>query len=229
MFVFYSVSGVFIVGYLLLQLVNSRSFQFFGGIVSSVQTDKKVVALTFDDGPSQSTAEVLDIVNSLRVPATFYLIGENIEQEPALSKEIANSGYEIGNHSLTHQRMIFKSYAFVQNEIETTDELIRSLGYEGPITFRPPYFKKLLTLPMYLHERDRKTILADVTPEDDKDVAGNTEKIIEYTLEHVQPGSIILLHPHYENTASRAAIEPIVKELRQQGYEFVTVSELLST
>lgn len=223
-----SIVGVlFIISYFFLQLINARQFQFFGNPVSHVETEKKIVALTFDDGPTESTAEVLQIVNDLHVPATFYLIGEQIEKYPVVTKEIVNSGHELGNHSYSHQRMIFKSYDFMKQEIEKTDAVIRLAGYEGEITFRPPYFKKFVFLPLFLEQTNRKTILADVTPEDHEDIANNSEKIIEYSIKNTKSGSIILLHPHFITAASRPAIAEIVNELKQQGYTFVTVSYLL--
>jgi chitin deacetylase len=221
------VGTLFILGYLFLQLINARHFQFFGTPITRLETDKKLVALTFDDGPTDSTAEVLKIVNDQHIPATFYLIGEQIEKYPELTKEIVNSGHELGNHSYSHQRMIFKSYGFMKREVEMTDSLIRTAGYSGEITFRPPYFKKFILLPYYLDQTNKKTLLADVTPEDEADVADSTEKIVEYTVANTKPGSIILLHPHFITAAARPAIAEIVAELKQQGYEFVTVSTLL--
>lgn len=219
--------ALFIMGYLFLELINSRQFQFFGTAINRVETDKKIVALTFDDGPTESTAEVLQIVNELNIPATFYLIGEQIERYPELTKEIVNSGHELGNHSYSHKRMVFKSYNFVKNEIETTDDLIRKAGYDGEITFRPPYFKKFILLPYFLEQTGRQTILADVTPESEAAIATNTEAIIQYTVSATRPGSIILLHPHFITAPARPALTDIVSELKQQGYEFVTVSTLL--
>lgn len=223
-----TVGILFILGYLFLQLINSRSFQFFGTPINRVETEKKVVALTFDDGPTDSTQEVLNTINDLNVRATFFVIGEQIEKYPQLSKEIVNSGHELGNHSYSHQRMIFKSYDFVKQEIELTDQLIHQSGQDGIVHFRPPYFKKFLLLPWYLEKTGRNTILADVTPESESDIATSTEKIVSYTIENTRPGSIILLHPHHETALARPALADIILALKQEGYEFLTVSELLA-
>ncbi|MEV6427537.1 polysaccharide deacetylase family protein [Nocardia sp. NPDC051463] len=149
----------------LYRVMNSRTFQFFGGLTDHVDTTSKVVALTFDDGPDPAGAKsVLDVLAEKEVPATFFLIGQELDDHPELGVAIAKAGHEIGNHTYSHQRMVFVTPGTVAGEIERTDELIRNTGYTGEIPVRPPNGKKLLTLPYYLHEHDRKTILWDVEP-----------------------------------------------------------------
>src|SRR5471030_2983308 len=118
--------------------MNSRTFQFFGGIVNRVNTQEKVVALTFDDGPTKKVDTILSILNSENVKATFFLIGNEIKQYPGEGKKLVSSGQEIGNHTYSHNRMIFKSPSYIKKEIEDTDNLIREIGYKGDIQFRPP-------------------------------------------------------------------------------------------
>ena len=215
-------------GYFLFQLSKSRTFQFFGGITNRVNTDQKVVALTFDDAPSPQIRDVLDILQAKQIKATFYEIGKAIEQYSGEAKAIVDAGMEVGNHSYSHQRFLFKSLSFIDSEVQRTNALIRNTGYKGEITFRPPYGKKLFGLPWYLHQHDIKTIMCDVEP--DTYVAGNSEAIIKYTLDHVRPGSIILLHPfcEVECAADREALLQIIDGLQSKGYKFVTVSELLT-
>jgi peptidoglycan-N-acetylglucosamine deacetylase len=134
---------------------------------------------------------------------------------------------EIGNHTYTHRRMMFVSGETVANEIERTDEAITRTGYRGPVTFRPPYGKKLWALPHYLAEHGRTTITWDLEP----DSAGNptTNQIVQEIVENARPGSIILLHVMLESrAASRAAVPQIIDRLQSDGYRFVTVSELLA-
>lgn len=211
----------------LFQISKSRTFQFFGGITSRVETDQKVVALTFDDAPSTKTQEVLYILKEKQVKATFYEIGKGIEQFPSEAKAIVDAGMEVGNHSYSHKRFLLKSLSFVDYEIQKTNKLIRDSGYQGEVTFRPPNGKKLFALPWYLRKHDIKTIMWDVEP--DTYVAGEPEAIVKYTLDHVQPGSIILLHPFcdIECAADRAALPKIIDGLKEKGYAFVTINELL--
>ncbi len=222
-----SCSLIFIALYSLLQLVNMRNFQFFGEIIPRVETDRKVIALTFDDAPAKGTDEVLTILQEHNTKATFFLIGENIEKDPETVQQILNNGHEVGNHSYSHTRMVFKTPEFVRREVEQTDTLIQDLGYQKEIYFRPPYGKKLLFLPWYLARHERKTIMWDVEPEKYDDVAKDTNKIVEFTISNTKPGSIILLHPFFENEETRKALPVVIQKLKEEGYMFVTVSELL--
>lgn len=208
-------------------LSKSRTFQLAGEMVSRVDTPDKVVALTFDDGPTERTPEVLELLAAADIPATFYLNGADLDLHPDHGAAIARAGHEIGNHTYTHRRMMFVSSGTVADEIERTDEAIARTGYRGPVTFRPPYGKKLWVLPHYLAEHGRTTITWDLEP----DSAGtpNTAQIVKDTVENVRPGSIILLHVMAESrAASRAAVPQIIDRLQFEGYRFVTVSELLS-
>ena len=212
---------------LLFQTSKSRTFQFFGEIYSRVETTEKVVALTFDDGPSRSqTNEILSILRDENVKATFYLIGNEIEKNQGEAEKMIAEGHEIGNHTYNHERMILVSPSFVKNEIDKTDELIKKASYKGEITFRPPYCRKLLALPWHLSENNRKTITWDVEPET---FVENSADIIKYTLENTKNGSIILLHVAYGNRSeSVKSVRPIIKGLKERGFEFKTISELLA-
>ena len=130
-----------------------------------INTTEKVVALTFDDGPTVTgTNDILSVLDEKQIKATSYLIGGELEQNLEEAKKLVAAGHEIGNHSYSHVRMLLVSPAFVQQEIEKTDHLIRQAGYHQEITFRPPYGKKLFALPWYLSKTGRKTISWDVEP-----------------------------------------------------------------
>ena len=213
----------------LWQTSKSRTYQFFGEIVARVPTTQKVVALTFDDGPTVGpTDEILAILEAENVKGTFFVIGGELEQNLAEGKKLVAAGHELGNHSYSHDRMLFSSPSFVNQEIESTDRLIRSAGYQGEIFFRPPYTKKLFTLPYYLSKTGRKTITCDVEPESYPEIAGSADKITEHVLSRVQPGSIILLHVMYSRTGALKSVKKIIEDLRARGYTFKTVSELLA-
>ena len=203
------------------QLVSARSYQLGGGIlVDRVDTEQKVIALTLDDGPSDRTPEVLRVLSDLDVPATFYLNGRDIDARPEHARAIVEAGHELGNHTYNHRRMVFVTRGTVAEEVEKTDTAIRGTGYQGPITFRPPYGKKLWALPDYLSDHYRTTVMWDVEPD-----SGVTADAVD----QARAGSIILLHVMYGNGAeSLAAIPRIVEDLRAQGYRFVTVSDLIS-
>lgn len=205
-------------------LMNSRTYQLTGTLVDRVETDEKLVALTFDDGPTERTPEILRMLADLQVPATFYLVGDDLTAHPEHGAAIAAAGHEIGNHSYSHRRMVLVSGDTVRDEIERTDAEIRRTGYQGPITFRPPYGKKLWSLPNYLADHDRTTVTWDVEP----DSAGGAtrEAIVADTMAQTTPGSIVLLHVMHDGE-SAAAVPEIVTGLRARGYEFTTVSDLV--
>ncbi len=220
--------GLCLLGFVTYATMNSRTFQFFGGIVNRVNTGDKVVALTFDDGPSAKVDTILSILKSEDVKATFFLIGNEIRQNPAEGRKLVLAGEEIGNHTYSHRPMVFKSLSYLRSEIESTDSLIRELGYEGPIQFRPPFSKKLVLLPYYLKQHNRETILWDLEPNSYPEINSNSERIIDYVVTRSRPGSIILLHPMYDRKGTTmGAIKGIIEGLKKKGYKFRTVNELL--
>lgn len=223
-----SLSILLLSAYGLYKLMNARTFQLLGELTSTIDSDQKIVALTFDDGPNDKTDHVLHALQQANIKATFFLIGESMEAYPEEARKLVQAGHEIGNHTYSHQRMIFKSPSFIANEIEKTDQLIREAGYEGEILFRPPYGKKLLGLPYYLSQYNRKTIMWDVEPETYPEAAKSPETIVQYVLQHTKPGSIILLHIwHYSKKEQSYIIENVEKGLKEKGYTFQTVSQLL--
>lgn len=209
---------------------RARSFQLVGDLVHRVETDRRIVALTFDDGPTlRAIDELLPVLDSYGVKATFFLVGETLERDMSLGRRISANGHELGNHSYSHQRMIFRSFCFIEKEIERTDALIRATGYEGPIYFRPPYGHKLVVLPLYLARSERTTITWDIEPDSFPDIANDPDHIARFVSERVQPGSIILLHPMFRSgEASLAAVPKLIESLTSRAYSFVTVSELLA-
>ncbi|MFB9530167.1 polysaccharide deacetylase family protein [Nonomuraea roseola] len=211
----------------LYRLMNARTFQLAGQLTHRVPTTEKVVALTFDDGPDEHTGQIIDVLAEQRVRATFFVIGSQVEARPQDAKALVAAGHQLANHTYTHQRMVFVSPSTVAEEVERTDAAIRVAGQRGEIPFRPPTGKKLLMLPLYLAEHQRHTVMWDVEPDSGK-TPGPAE-IVAAVREQTRPGSIILLHPWYAGGAStRQAVEGVITGLREQGYRFVTVSELLA-
>ena len=209
-------------------LINSLSFQLFGKIYPRINTNEKVIALTFDDGPSEMADTILSILDQQNIKATFFLIGDSIQQNFSKTVRIVTAGHEIGNHSYTHDRLIFKSYKTIQEEIQQTDALIRKAGYDKDIHFRPPYGKKFLVLPYYLKSNNRKTIMWDIGPDILPEVASDSKKITEHIVNNANNGSIVILHAmNKANRQTIRALEETITQLKSNGFEFKTVSELL--
>lgn len=199
----------------------------FGKIVPRIQTSQKIVALTLDDGPLPGTTEeTLAQLKKADVPTTFFVIGMEAKQHPQQLKAIVDAGYDVGNHSYSHRVLMGVTQKTIQAEVEDTDTLIRQAGYQKPIYFRAPYNYKLVGLPWYLYTHNRVDISRDVVPSEGYD--RSAVQIADEVVANVRPGSIILLHPMYAHTkTSREALPLISKRLKDQGYHFVTVTELL--
>ncbi|MEV7009569.1 polysaccharide deacetylase family protein [Streptosporangium sp. NPDC051022] len=131
----------------LYQLADSRTFQLAGELISHVETDEKVVALTFDDGPDQHTGEIVGVLAKEGVHTTFFVIGSQVRSHPEYAAALVVAGHQLGNHTYNHRRMVFVSQGTVAAEIEQTDALIREAGQKGDIPFRPPNGKKFLGCP----------------------------------------------------------------------------------
>jgi peptidoglycan/xylan/chitin deacetylase (PgdA/CDA1 family) len=209
------------------KLSGSRSHQLFGEMLTQVQVEDSIVALTFDDGPGAVyTDTVLAMLDEFDASATFFMVGRALEARPEVAARVVAAGHELGNHSWSHARMVLKSPGFVRREIEETDARIREAGQEGEIFFRPPYGKRLVVLPWYLARAGRPAVLWDLEPDTWFTAA---DDMVEHVLDRVRPGSIILLHVELEaRREGRRALRQLVPALQARGYRFVTLSELVA-
>lgn len=210
-------------------LMSSRTLQLAGELVSRVPTSERAVALTFDDGPDPAHVDaVLADLERFDARATFFVVGAAAEDHPAALRKLVSAGQEIGNHSYSHPRLVGVSPGRVAEEVELTDGVIRAAGYDGPILFRPPYCKKLVSAPYYLWRHGRTSVTWDLEPDSMGSPAGDPEAMRRYVAANVRPGSIILLHVWGEGRdASRRALPLMLEALAARGYRFVTVSDLL--
>lgn len=186
-------------------------------------SDQKLVALTFDDGPTIGiTDQVLDVLQENGVVASFFLIGQQITDETRyLVKRAHDMGCSIENHSKTHQSMPKQSRQEIVEEIQYTTDLIEEITGEKPEFFRPPfidYDQKMYDLIDlgFICGYGCEDWLPSVT----------VQERIDRVLHDANPGFIILLHDMTDNTNTVEAIKTIIPELKKQGYEFVTVRDL---
>ncbi len=183
-------------------------------------TGKKLVALTFDDGPSSATTpSLLDTLKNRDVPATFFMLGYMARSNPEIVKRIKAEGHDIASHTMYHQNLIRITPAAVQADINEANAVFQDiLGHSLEYT-RPPYgnindaVRNNVGTPM---------ILWSVDTLDWKNQ--NTDSIISTTMSEVSDGAIILMHDIYPTTVN--AVPVLIDELRKAGYEFVTISEL---
>lgn len=219
-----------LLAYAASQIAKSRTYQTFGELVSRVETERRLVALTFDDGPTPyAVSRLLPMLRERGAKGTFFVTGAEIERYPDAAAALVADGHELGNHSYSHPRMVFMSQASVASQIERTDELIRSLGQVGDIHFRPPYGIKGFSLPYFLEKTGRRTIMWSLEPESDSRIAASHAAIAEHVIRDSKPGEIILLHVMYPSRReSLEAVPGIIDGLQRQGFQLVTVSELLA-
>ena len=212
------------------QIAKSRTYQTFGEPISEVRTESRLVALTFDDGPvPEAVSKLLPMLHKHGAKATFFVTGAEIERHPEAAAALVAAGHELGNHSYSHPRMVFISQARVASEVERTDALIRAAGQRGDIHFRPPYGIKAVSLPYFLNKTGRRTVMWSLEPDSGSRIASSSETITKYIIDNSKPGEIILLHVMYASRrASLEAVPGILEGLQLQGFQFVTVSELLA-
>jgi peptidoglycan/xylan/chitin deacetylase (PgdA/CDA1 family) len=214
----------------LWRISKATRWQLGGELVWQVPTSARVIALTFDDGPVPGHVdEVLEVLRARNARATLFLTGEGIATDRSDAANILAAGHEIGNHSYSHQRMVLRSGAFIREDIEETDRLIRGLGASGEILFRPPYGKKLFALPRYLAAHHRKTITWTVEAEADPSHGQDAASVADHVFANVRPGAIVLFHVLMPSRAAERRALPIALDrLADAGYRFVTVSDLLA-
>lgn len=213
--------------YVSFRVSRTRRLQLFGEIVTHVATRDSVVALTFDDGPTQAYAdEILGVLRRERARATFFVIGADLARRPRLGRRMVAEGHALGNHTWSHPRMVGRSWSTIRREVEETDRQIRMAGERGPIYFRAPHSHKFVLLPWYLHRTGRTNVSWNVEP--DGDPTRPADEMVQRVLAEARPGAIILLHPWYPSRQStRQALPAIIRGLHARGYELVTVPELL--
>ncbi|WP_085113725.1 polysaccharide deacetylase family protein [Thermoanaerobacterium sp. PSU-2] len=193
-------------------------------IFSSNKKAKKLLALTFDDGPSKEfTKKYVDVLKSLNIKATFFVVGKMAEKNPNLLKYIAENGDEIGIHSYSHKYMPLMPPEQMIDEFYKTQAIVVNVAGVKPDLFRPPYGAFNNTLVKISNALGLHVVLWTVDPDDWK--RPGIPNIINTIVSKSSSGSIILMHEG--NSETLAALPQIITKLRSKGYSFVTVSELM--
>lgn len=192
------------------------------GQTAPVQQNKKLVALTFDDGPSSTTSQVLDVLEKYGVKATFFLIGQNVNSNTmSIMQRQVNMGCELACHSYTHEDMTRMSANDIRNQINWTSSAIKNTVGVDVKFFRPPYIS--VNNAMY-QNIDLPFIQGSM--HNDWENSTSAWSRANSVLSNTKDGDIILLHDFQGNTQTVDALPQIIEGLKNQGYEFVTVSEL---
>ena len=197
---------------------NSKEFDIYYQKIIDKETP--LIALTFDDGPNHNTTKILKILEKYNIKATFFILGNNIEGNEKIIKKMNDLNMEIGNHMYSHKLLTKLNNEEIQEELNKTDKLIYNIINKKPTLIRPSYgtinnrIKKIL---------DRPIIIWNIDTLDWK--YHNSKKIYKRVINKVKDGDIILMHDIYNATAN--SLNLIIPKLLNQGYQFVTVSELI--
>jgi peptidoglycan/xylan/chitin deacetylase (PgdA/CDA1 family) len=207
--------------------------QGYGRTFTGCPTGSKQLALTYDDGPNDPhTLRLLDILAKHNVRATFFLIGRYVQQRPDIVRELVRAGQVLGNHTFNHPLLIFKSAAQIRAEIETCRDAITDAVGEHSNLFRPPFGGRRPAVLRIARKLGLEPVMWNVTGYDWN--APSPEYIEGKVIAKVRGGNVVLLHDggHLRMGADRsrtvAATERLIARYKAEGYEFVTIPQMMS-
>lgn len=197
------------------------------GLSVLAEVPPKRIALTFDDGPHETyTAEILAILKEYGIKATFFVVGQNAKEYPELVKQEAEAGHEIGNHTYTHPKLKKQNAESFSCELEKTRVVIEEITGISPILFRPPEGFREGVIKTVAKEQGYQMVLWSVDPEDWRGLPAS--RIENAIMKDVKDGSIILCHDYVVGKSyTPEALRRVIPQLLEDGYEFVTVSDLV--
>lgn len=188
----------------------------------TIQKEAKLVAFTFDDGPSKYTLDIANILEEYNASATFFEVGYNIKAHPEITKELSERGFEIANHTTDHSKLTKLTEAKYLSKINDNNAIFKELTGKDMPYLRPPYGS-------YNDKIKAKAGVPIVTWSlDTRDwESRNKDKVIEMVMNNIKEGDIILFHDLYEST--RDAVKELMPLLKEQGYQAVSVGELFKS
>ena len=202
--------------------VNAENY-----VYSSNDKAGKKIALTFDDGPHPKiTSKILDILDKYGVKATFFVIGTNVKNYPDQISRIYEKGHEIGNHTYSHNILKSMPKSKIEKEIFDTIKEVEKICDYKPKILRPPCGIFDYNLEKIAVENNYKIVLWNI---DTNDWAhSSSSSIVKNVIKNVKDGAIILFHDYISGDYySLDALETLIPILLEQGYEFVTITQLL--
>jgi len=216
-----------------LWISENTENRLFGSVLAHGQQNLPEVALTFDDGPSKYTTQILDTLAKYNVKATFFMIGSNVDRYPDIARRVTAEGHAIGNHTYSHPFWApMEMPGRLQDELDKAETAIFKATDQRPAYFRPPHGWRSPWM-MQLARKDKYTVVTwTVSPDDWQHISRTA--IEHRVLSKCASGSIILMHdgielkqdPQRQETV--AALPVIIAELKSRGYRFVTIPELIT-
>lgn len=208
---------------------RGRSAQLFCRSIWRGPASRRAIALTFDDGPSESTLDLLSLLHTYGVRATFFQLGHHARRLPRLVRRCLEEGHEIGNHSDRHHGLWLRSPQFIREEIERAQETLARIAGAPPRLFRAPYGVRWFGMRRILRELGLVHVAWTVLA---RDYSLDADSIVAHVAPRVRPGAILCFHDgrelrhHPDIRPTLAALERLLPKWLEEGYEFLTVSEL---
>lgn len=203
--------------------------------VYHVERPDKVVAITFDDGPSPVwTPQILDELRKANIKATFFMLGMHVEKYPEIARRVAEEGHEIGNHTYDHHGLIYYTDEELETEVNRAEKAIKDATGIETVYFRPPKAWITESEKKKLKEMGYKVVLWSLNSKDW--VTFDDKYMVKCLVKNIRPGDIILFHDSGgvfkteggNRKETVTAIPRLAAKLREMGYKFVTISELIN-
>jgi peptidoglycan/xylan/chitin deacetylase (PgdA/CDA1 family) len=210
--------------------VRGRSSSVFGPSVWRGNPARPAIALTFDDGPSESTPQLLEILARYKVPATFFQCGANVERLPSVAREVAAAGHSIGNHSQTHPLFCFRSPGFIEQDLRRAQQAIQTHTGVTPVWFRAPFGVRWFGMRSAQRRLSLTGVMWTAIGYDWKRPAG---AVVDRLAGSISNGAILCLHDGRELRVrpdigvTLDAVSRLVPMLKDRGYVFETISHLI--
>jgi len=223
-------AGAVAAGGLMGYAVRGRSSTVFGESYYRGDPRRRALALTFDDGPSESTPRLLAVLRKHRVPATFFVCGENVRRCPEIAREVVAGGHELGNHTDSHVRLDFKSPRFIYEQMARAQETLLKTTGTAPRWFRAPYGVRWFGVAQAQHLLGLRGVMWTVIG---RDWRWPAERVANRVLKHASNGGILCLHdgrgvrPAPDISETIRAVDLFVPRLLERGFQFLKLSEIL--
>jgi peptidoglycan-N-acetylglucosamine deacetylase len=204
------------------------------GTFYRAKTDEKVIALTFDDGPSPKwTNLILDELKDAGVKATFFMIGKHVVQYPDAARRVVAEGHDVGVHTFNHPVLLFSPSWHLEKEIKDTEAAIKEVTGRTTKLFRPPKAWLSAREKQQIKDMGYTTVLWSLNSKDW--VRFDDKHIRRYIYKNVRPGDIVLFHDSGgafkieggNRKQTTKTLPRLIEKLKEKGYRFVTISELL--
>ena len=206
--------------------------QLYGKNFNGLEPGRKVLALTYDDGPNDPwTPALLEVLEKHRVLATFFMVGRFVQERAQIARAVAQAGHAIGNHAYSHPNLIFADTARLRQELEQTSRAIEEATGLRPSLFRPPFGGRKPGTFAVARELNMVPVMWRVTCYDWS--AKSHLQILQHARRQIRGGEVILLHDggHLrmgeDRSATVRATDELIAEYKQRGFSFVTIPEMM--